>query len=291
MQAQTYTPATYAAGTVQPVMLTAPPTTPVPQPLPTSQNYARPPKQKKGFMASIKGTWEKFTDKAQRNWNESTDERFRRYFGFPFSELLFGEFWGEVWTGNQLVSCSVYLSTNWLCVLAKVKDPITHNKVPLRAQIALRDIIRIQRAITLPSMRGGPPIIQAITDPSVRADSLQVFTRDGLLHQFTRFYNYEKLLATLEHLWHQATIAQQPAAQPSISTAAPNTVPLAQYPQPPVLQKQFVPATEAHLQQPMTQAGGMPYQQPMTQAGGMPYQQTHSYTQQTQTYVQQPPAQ
>lgn len=219
-------------------------------------------------MASIKGTWDKLTDKAQRcmyhnlrsattnscsAWNESTDERFRRYFGFPFSELLFGEFWGEVWSNNQLVACSVYLSTNWLCVLAKVKDPVSRQKIPLRTQIALRDIVRIQRAITLPSMRGGPPVIQAITDPTVRADSLQIFTRDGLvssnfcflsacinlffqLHQFTRFYNYEKFIATLEHLWHQATITQQPAAQHSISTATPNTVPLA-YPQPPVMQK------------------------------------------------------
>jgi len=291
MQAQTYTPATYTAGTVQPAVLTTPPLSAAPQPLPTSQNYVRPAKQKQGFMAQIKGTWDKLTDKAQRSWNESTDERFRRYFGFPFNELLFGEFWGEVWTGNQLVSCSVYLSSNWLCMLAKVKDPVTHNKIPLRAQIALRDIIRIQRAITLPSMRGSAPIIQAITDPSVRADSLQVFTRDGLLHQFAYFYNYEKFLATLEHLWHQVTYAQQPAVQPSISTATPNTVPLAQYHQPPMqasqpmMQKQF-PATEAHIQQPMMQAGGLPYQQQTTP----PYQPqtTQPYQPQTtQPYQQQ----
>jgi len=246
MQTQPYTPATYASGTVQPVVLTAPPLTPAPQPLPTSQNYVRPNKQK-GFMASIKGTWDKLTDQAQRAWNESTDDRFRRYFGFPFSELLYGEFWGEIWTGGQLVPCSVYLSSNWLCVLAKMKDPVTRDKIPIRAQIALRDIIRIQRAVTLPAMRAGPPIIQAVTDPAVRADSAQIFTRDGLLHQFTRFYNYENFLATLEHLWHAATLPSQPLNQPSISTAAPNVVPLAQYSQPPMLQKQAQPATEVHL--------------------------------------------
>jgi len=290
MSAQSYTPATYTSGSVQPTTVTAPPLTPAPQPLPTSQNYVRPQKQKSGFMNSIKGTWEKFTEKAQRSWNESTDERFRRYFGFPFTELLFGEFWGELWTNNQLVNCSVYLSSNWLCVLAKVRDPAnSHNKFPLRVQIALRDIIRIQRAVTLPSMRGGAPIIQAITDPSVRADSLQVFTRDGMLHQFTKFYNYERMLATLEHLWHQATYSAQPGYQPSISTAAPNTTPLA-YPQPPVQTQQpallqKLPATEAHLQQPMAQAGTAPYQQSTS-----PYQQqsTTSYQQQSTSPYQQP---
>jgi hypothetical protein len=248
-----YTPATYTAGTIQPVYLTAPPVGFVPVALPTSAGRVAPPKQKGSFTAGLKGAWDKFSTKAQATWNESTDDRFRKYFAFPYSEQLFGEFWGEIWTGGHLSPCSAYLSTNWLCVEAKVKDPITRNKLPLKAQIPLNSIIRVQRAVTLPSMSGGAPVIQAVSDPAVRADSVQIFTRDGLMHQFTHFYNFEKFLATLEYLWHAATstATQAGGAYQSQSTALPNTVPLHQPLHQPTITKEYEPVQT----QPTTQAG------------------------------------
>jgi hypothetical protein len=222
--------------------LSAPPAGFVPQPLPTSGTaVVRPVKQKKGLTAGLKNAWDKATAKAQTAWNSQTDDRFRKYFGFPYTEQLFGEFWGEIWSGGQMAPCSVYLSSNWICIEAKTKDPVTRTKMALKTQISIRDIIRIQRACSLPSMSGGSSIIQPVTDPSVKTDSLQVFTRDGMLHQFGRFFNYEKFVATLEYLWHTATQSQGTQAggyQPVISTAAPNTVPLHQ----PTLVKQYQPA-------------------------------------------------
>lgn len=249
-----YTPATYTSGTVQPVYLTAPPVGFVPVALPTNAGrYAAPPKQKSSFTAGLKGAWDKLATKAQTTWNESTDDRFRKYFAFPYSEQLFGEFWGEIWTGGRLSPCSAYLSSNWLCVEAKVKDPVTRNKTPLKAQIPLGNIIRVQRAVTLPSMSGGVPVIQAVSDPTVRADSVQIFTRDGMIHQFTHLFNFEKFLATLEYLWHGATAnASQAGGYQSQSTAFPNTVPLHQPAGVPiVVTKEYQPVQA----QPVTQAG------------------------------------
>jgi len=246
----TYTPATYASGTVQPTYLATPPTAYVPQPLPQSTStIVRPPKQKKGFTAGLRDAWDKVTAKAENSWNESTDDRFRKYFGFPYTEALYGEFWGEVWSGGNFFPCSVYLSSNWVCIESKIKDPVTRTKTPLKAQFMLRDIIRIQRAVSLPSMRGGVPVIQPVSDPTVRSDSIQIFTRDGMMHQFGRFFNYDKFVATLEYLWHASNnTSTQAGGYQSLSAGLPNTVPLHQ----PVLQKEYQPAQTT---QPTTQAG------------------------------------
>jgi len=221
----TYVPQTYNVP-IQPVAIPVP-VGPAPQPLPSSAGYVVPPKQQTGITASMRSAWDKLTSKAERAWNEETDARFRRYFSFPYTELLYGEFWGEVFTGGNFTPCSVYLSSNWLCIQSKVKDAF-HNKLPMLAKFSLRDIVRIQPAIALPSMRGGPPVIQPVVDLSVRPDSVQIFTRDGMVHQFARFYNYEKFVATLNYLWHASTTSyqQQAGGQPSPIYSAPLTQPV-----------------------------------------------------------------
>jgi len=208
-----YTPTTYVVETVPRPLLSAP-VGPPPAPLPSSQNYVRPVKQKQSFGAKLGAAWDKLTVKAERSWNEQADERFRRYFGFPYTEELYGEFWGEVWTGGQIVPCSVYLSSNFVCIEAKIRDPATRTKLPLKFHFSLSDIVNVQRAIALPASHGGTPVIQPVTDPSVRADSLQVFTRDGRLHQFAAFYNYDKFVSTLDYLWRLHSTSSQAGGQP-----------------------------------------------------------------------------
>lgn len=179
------------------------PTGSAPQPLPTSRTYVRPVKQHKGIGAGIKDAFHRASGKAQRSmffllfsfsfllsfffhiliiitaWNEATDERFRRYFSFPYDEQLFGEWWGDVWSGGELIPCSVYVSNNYLCILYKRKNPTTKDKVHIRATIALRDITFLQRACCLPAATGHTPVIQPINDPSIKADSIIVYTNDG----------------------------------------------------------------------------------------------------------------
>jgi len=249
----TYVPATYTTGTIEAAPITAP-TGPAPQPLPSSAGLVVLPKQKKtSFTDRLQNAWGSLTAKAERVWNEQTDARFRRYFGFPHQEQLFGEFWGELFTGGNIQPCSIYLSTHYVSVESKLKDRYTKVKVQVKAQFELKDIIRIQRAIALPSMRAGPPVIQPVTDPTVVTDSVLIYTRDGLVHQFARLFNYEKFVATLEYLWRSACLANQPqqAGGPhvpaSISTVPPNTTPL----HTPSLTKEYVPAYTT----PVNQAG------------------------------------
>jgi len=219
-----YAPASFATENMQ-VDRPINPSGYVPQPLPISEGYYRPPKQG-SFTSSVRNAWDKLTVKAERSWNESTDDRFRRYFGFPFTELLYGEFWGEVWSGGQLRSCSIYLSTNWLCMVAKVKDPNTFNKIPIKAQFLLSDIIRVQRAITLaPADPRAGPIIKPVDDPNIRPSSVIICTSDGKMHQFANFFNYEKFMATLEYLWHSASQRQQQAGGYRPTSYSPATAP------------------------------------------------------------------
>jgi len=258
-----YVPQTYTTGTIAPTTIITP-TGPVPQALPSSAGMNIAPKQKKSFSASLKNAWESLTAKAERTWNEQTDLRFRKYFGLPYTELLYGEFWGEVYTGGHLQACSVYLSTNWLCIESKMKDPVTRAKLQLKAQFMLRDILRIQRAVALPSLRGGPPIIQAVNDPSAAADSVIIYTRDGQIHQFARFYNYAKFVATLEYMWQlsasannqtgvQTSTSQVQASAPTYLAQAsvqPNIIPL----HTPSLTKEYIPAQTIPVNQ-----SGTPY--------------------------------
>eukprot|EP00026_Physarum_polycephalum_P014035 Phypoly_transcript_14502.p1 GENE.Phypoly_transcript_14502~~Phypoly_transcript_14502.p1 ORF type:complete len:265 (+),score=39.67 Phypoly_transcript_14502:110-904(+) len=185
-----------------------------PRPLPTSHNYVRPVKQHKGLSATLKDAASRFTSKAQRSWNEATDERFRRYFGFSFTEQLFGEWWGDVWTGGQLIPACCYISTNYLCILYKKKDAVTKDKVHIKATIALRDITYLQRAVCLPAAAGGTPIIQPINDPSVKSDSIIVYTCDGKMHQFCRFFNYDTFVHTLDWNWRTIKSGQTPNTVP-----------------------------------------------------------------------------
>jgi len=201
---QSYTPQTHT--TVTYVQEYNVPAGPAPMPLPTSSTYVRPPKQRKGISGRIGDAFSRVSQRAQNSWNEATDERFRRYFGFPFTEQLYGEFWGEVWTGGQLHSCSVYVSSNYCCLLYKHKDTSTRDKTHIKAVIPLRDITYLQRAVCLPTVSGGTPVIQPITDPSVRPDSLQIFTSDGKMHQFCKFYNYDRFIYTLDYLWRQCKV-------------------------------------------------------------------------------------
>jgi len=266
----TYTPQTYVSGTVQPVVVSALPVGPPPQPLPSSAGYVAPP-NKKGFTSSIRTAWDKLTSKAEIAWNEQTDERFRKYFGFPYSEQLYGEFWGEVWTGGQLTPCSVFISANWLCISAKVRDAYTHAKLPMKAQILLSDIIRVQPAIALPASRGGAPVIQALNDPSIRPDSLQVFTRNGMAHQFANFFNFDKFVSTLEYLWHSSTLSIQSSDQPYLQPA-PGTLnqPTPLMMSQPLSQPAPVMMTQPTLQPPpviMTKEYQPAQVQPPTQAG------------------------
>lgn len=228
--AHTYVPQTHTVTTYSEQYVL--PTGAAPQPLPTSHGYVRPAKQRKGLGAGIKDAWNKLTNKAQRSWNEATDERFRRYFGFPFTEQLYGEFWGEVWSGGQLFPCSVYVSNNYLCLLYKKKDHVTHDKIHIKHTIPLREIISYQRACILPAVTGGTPVISAVTDPSVKSDSLQIYTSDGKMHQFCRFYNYDKFMYTLEWNWKTAKTSNYtpPVNQPVTTTyAAGSAVPATTY--------------------------------------------------------------
>jgi hypothetical protein len=74
-----------------------------------------------------------------------------------------------------------------LCILYKKKDAVTKDKVHVKATmhvkatIALRDITYLQKAVCLPASAGGTPIIQAINDPSVKPDSIIVYTCDGMV--------------------------------------------------------------------------------------------------------------
>jgi len=191
------------------------PAGPAPLALPASHGYQRQPKQKRGFGQKLGDAFSKLQTKAQQSWNEATDDRFRRYFNFPFSEQLFGEFWGEVWTNTQLIACSFYISNNYICLLYKRKDPVSHDKVHVKAVIPLCDISCIQRAICLPPASGSVPVIQACNDPTVRPDSVQLYTLDGKMHQFTKIHNYENFYNTLDYLWKSARMNARQGGQPT----------------------------------------------------------------------------
>jgi hypothetical protein len=219
---QDYSPATYTSTTI---ITTATPTElppgPAPQPLPSSQYYTKPVKAHKGWKATLTDTWHKLTHKAERAWTEATDERFRRHFGFPFTEVLYGEFYAEVWTANRLLPCSVFISQNHLCILAKFKEPASRETAYLKHVIPLRDVVSIQKAISLPSIAGGAPVVQAVIDPNVRPDSVQVFTRDFKLHQFCHLYDYDKFYQTLDYAFHQALVTPYTPEMTTTTTTSP----------------------------------------------------------------------
>lgn len=171
-----------------------------PRPLPTSTNYVRPVKQHHGGLKNkVMDAVSRATGKAQRSWNEATDERFRRYFGFSFEERLFGEWWSDLWSGGQIYGCSCYVSTSYLCLLFKKKDG--KEKSIVKATIALRDVTHIQRARSLPSTSGSVPVIQAINDPTVMCNAVIIYTCDGKMHQLCGFFNYDTFMHTLEWNW------------------------------------------------------------------------------------------
>eukprot|EP01111_Echinosteliopsis_oligospora_P007296 TRINITY_DN220_c0_g1_i1.p1 TRINITY_DN220_c0_g1~~TRINITY_DN220_c0_g1_i1.p1 ORF type:complete len:251 (-),score=84.91 TRINITY_DN220_c0_g1_i1:218-970(-) len=233
----------------------------VPQALPSSNGYARTtvtttrrsPAEKKSFKQSLVGAYNKIYTKAERTWNEAVDDRFRRYFGFDFTEQLYGEFWGELWSANTLITASAYLSTHYICILAKIKDPQSRQKFPLKVVIPLRDITQIHRAIAVASTAGsGFPVIQAVTDPAVRADSVQLITRENQMHQFIRVTKYDEFLRTLNFLLNNSRSAIPPVAAGSGTyvSAVPQPV--------------YAPA--------LVKEGGVPHSTHTVPAGGYPSQ-------------------
>lgn len=190
------------------------PTGLAPRPLPTSRNYVRPVKQRGGLGAKLKDAASRATGRAQRTWNEATDERFRRYFNFDFTEQLYGEWWGEVWSAGQLIPCSCYISTSYLCILYKKKDAVTRDKVHIKATIALRDVTYLQKAVCLPANPGACPVIQPMNDPSVKTDSIIVYTSDGKMHQLCRFFNYDTFMHALDWNWRTIKAGRLPETTP-----------------------------------------------------------------------------
>lgn len=207
---QTVTTTTYTTG--QSGYTTSNSSYGAPVPLPVSTGtYVRPQKQKQGLGATLMGAVNKLGARAQRAWDVQTDDRFRRYFGFPPQELLYGEFWGQIWNNGNLIPASVYLSSSHLSFLAKNKDRVTRNEQPIKVIIALRDIASVQRAHTLPTHHG-PSVIQPVFDPNVQADSLQLHTTDGMMHQLAGFFNFEKFFQMFNYLWRLSGSGNGPAS-------------------------------------------------------------------------------
>jgi len=200
-----------------------------PTPLPVSQNYEKPKKDKQNKTSlgtKLMGAVNNAAAKAQRSWDMQTDSRFRKHFNFPFTELLYGEFWAQVWSAGQPLSCSIYLSSNYVSISAKVKDA-NKNKVPIQILIPYNTISKVQRATTAAANSGGMPTFQPVYDPRMAADAIQIFTTTGTAHQLNGFFHIDKFWQMLECLWRQAAPMNWQNAQASAPgqqyTPQPNT--------------------------------------------------------------------
>jgi hypothetical protein len=169
----------------------------------------------KGFLASLasglntlvneveKGVT-KATEEVNKAWTEATDQRFRKAFQLPPDERLYGEYWAQCLSGTSKThSCSCYVSSNYFSFVVDLPGD------KAKVMIPLKDIVNIQRAVTI-SSTGPTPVIQTAADPYVRADAIQIYTRDLKLHQFFSFLHYDKAYHSLMHAWKSAQGQPQP---------------------------------------------------------------------------------
>jgi len=181
-------------------------------------------------------------EEVDRAWFDATNNRFRKAFSVPMEEVLYGEFWAQCLNAGKVNSCTCYVSSNYFSFVVHIPNQ------PATVMIPMRDVVNIQRAVSLRTS-SGIPAIQTITDFNVKADALQIFTSDMKLHQFFGFLNFEKAYNSTIFTWNAFKQAQQQGQVyqgqqgypvPFQRSAQPATQPGAQYvsPYPNVMQTQ-----------------------------------------------------
>jgi len=197
------------------------------------------------FVNDVGQGFHRAVEEVDKAWSDARINRFHRAFQVPPQEVLYGEFWAQCLNGTSVNTCTIYVSSNFISFIVNVPNQSASVMIPFK------DVVNIQRAITLRT-QSGIPSIQTTTDPNIKADAIQIFTSDMKLHQFFSFMSYEKSFSATALAWSNFKQAQQ--QPPAYQAQQGYPVPLQTQPPP------YVSAYPNVNAQPQGNAGSQPVQ-------------------------------
>jgi len=158
-----------------------------------------PTKHQGGFLGKV----ENLKLRAGEHMGIGTDSA-TRWSLYQFNEPLFGEFRAKLVNGTHGFSKGfLFVSAGHLC-FSSFTD--AQNRA-VKVAIPLRNIVKIGLAQRLRNVAGSGVVLTPLSSLSMKANALQVFTKDGVLHQFFGFRKKtEQMFNTLSHVWKASSV-------------------------------------------------------------------------------------
>lgn len=171
-----------------------------------------------GFTNKVKASmgprWTSFQTKPSKVHEpiptKSDEKKFNKKFHFSRTEpLLYVSDTCKVLTGNLQILGTIYIGENFLCFKESKLQPRVGERTPLHLVIPINSIVVLAKGTpTTDTAPGLIPEYRILDNNNAEAEALFLYTNDGFIHRFWKFWTketYQDTFTVLDRQWRVLT--------------------------------------------------------------------------------------